>query len=165
MLELRDASVRLRPIRPEDAVAEQAFVASLSEQSRYLRFMQHLSALTPRMLARFTQVDYDREMAMIAVHGAPPNEKIVGVVRYAANPDHESAEFAVTVADDWHGKGLGKALMRSIIDIATRRGFRRLMGVVLSINAPMLRLAQALGFNAAADPNDREQVIVTLDLK
>src|SRR5207247_3167087 len=73
---LRDGSrLRVRPIRPEDATAEIAFVAALSDESRYLRFMHHLHELTPQMLARFTQVDYDRELALIALGGKPGAEK------------------------------------------------------------------------------------------
>src|SRR6266446_5725748 len=90
-------TLRVRPIRPEDAPMEREFVDGLSEQSRYLRFMQHLPALTPQMLARFTQIDYDREMALIALDG----EAIVAVARYVADPDWESAEFAIAVADAW----------------------------------------------------------------
>ena len=112
---------------------ERAFVAALSDESRYRRFMQHLSALTPQMLARFTQVDYDRELALIAIEGTPGREAIVGVARYVANPDQESAEFAVTVADAWHGRGLGSALMHMLIARAKKRGFLRLIGIVLAI--------------------------------
>lgn len=154
----------LRPIRPEDADLERAFVAGMSEESRYRRFMQHLTALTPQMLARFTQVDYDRELALIALAGSASEEAIVGVARYVGNPDRESAEFAIAVADAWHGRGLGTALMRALIACASSRGFTRLVGAVLAINEPMLALAAALGFVAAHDPNDPEQIIVTLEL-
>src|SRR5207247_1192061 len=76
-LTLKDLHLRVRPIRPEDAAMERAFVASLSDETRYLRFMQHLSALTPQMLARFTQLDYDRELALIAIEGVPGQEAMV----------------------------------------------------------------------------------------
>ena len=156
--------LRVRPIRPEDAAMERTFVDGLSDQSRYLRFMQHLPALTPQMLARFTQVDYDRELALVALEGARGREKIVGVGRYVGNPDRESAEFAIVVADAWHGRGLGRALMELLIARARKRGFAHLVGSVLAINASMLALAAALGFVAHHDPNDPEQMIVTLDL-
>ncbi|HSV24261.1 MAG TPA: GNAT family N-acetyltransferase [Xanthobacteraceae bacterium] len=154
------AMLRVRPIRPEDAVMEREFVDGLSEQSRYLRFMQHLPALTPQMLAHFTQIDYDREMALIALDG----EAIVAVTRYVADPDRESAEFAIAVADAWQGRGLGYALMQMLIQCAGKRGFKRLTGSVLTINAPMLALATALGFAAEPDPGAPEQFIVTLEL-
>jgi len=156
--------LKLRPIRPEDADLERAFVASMSEQSRYRRFMQHLPALTPQMLARFTQVDYDRELALIALDGAAPAEAIVAVARYVANPDRESAEFAIAVADAWHGRGLGRAMMRALIACAKRRGFRRLLGIVLASNEPMLALSRQLGFVAQRDRDDPDQIIVTLEL-
>ena len=158
------AVLKLRPIRPEDADIERAFVASMSEQSRYRRFMQHLPALTPQMLARFTQVDYDRELALIALDGAPPGEAIAAVARYVANPDHESAEFAIAVADAWHGRGLGRAMMRALITCAKKRGFHRLVGIVLASNEPMLALSRKLGFVAERDRDDPDQIIVTLEL-
>src|SRR5204863_2125139 len=114
-------ALRVRAIRPEDAVAERAFVAGLSEESRYMRFMHHLHELTPQMLARFTQVDYDRELALIAVDGRGRSEKIVAVARYVANPDAESAEFAVVVADALHRHGLGPAIMRLLVASARKR--------------------------------------------
>jgi acetyltransferase len=156
--------LKLRPIRPEDADLERAFVVGMSEQSRYRRFMQHLPALTPQMLARFTQVDYDRELALIALDGQAPAEAMVAVARYVGNPDHESAEFAIAVADAWHGRGLGRAMMQALIACAKRRGFRRLVGAVLASNGPMLALSRKLGFVARHDPDDPEQVIVTLEL-
>jgi acetyltransferase len=162
---LQDGSrLRVRPIRPEDAAAEVAFVAGLSDESRYLRFMYHLHELTPRMLARFTQVDYDRELALIALAGKPGDEKIVGVARYVANPDRESAEFAVVVADAWQGRGLGRALMGKLIASAKRRGFHRLIGSILGINASMQKLVRALGFRLRADLDDPEQLIAELEL-
>ena len=164
-LTLPDGSrLRVRPIRPEDAALEQAFVGGLSDQSRYMRFMQHLQNLTPQMLARFTQIDYDRELALVALDQAAGRECIVGVARYAANPDLESAEFAITIGDAWQGRGLGTALMRLLITSAVKGGFARLIGIVLRINAPMLRLANSLGFRELANPSDPEQVIVTLEL-
>jgi len=164
-LHLRSGQVlKLRPIRPEDADLERAFVAGMSDESRYRRFMQHLPALTPQMLARFTQVDYDRELALIALAGDPPAETIVAVARYVGNLDHESAEFAIAVTDAWHGRGLGRATMQVLIECARRRGFRRLVGVVLASNEPMLALSGKLGFVAQHDPDDPEQVVMTLEL-
>ncbi len=159
------ANLRVRPIRPEDAAMEQAFVAALSDRSRYMRFMQHLPGLTPQMLERFTQVDYDRELALVALDETADPEAIVAVARYVANWDRESAEFAIVVADDWQGRGLGFALMRMLIACARKRGFRRLVGSVLTINASMIGLMKSLGFVVAADPDDRDQVIVALELR
>jgi len=157
-------SLRVRPIRPEDAEMEQAFVGGLSEQSRYFRFMQHLPSLTPQMLARFTQVDYDRELALVALDDSSGTESIVAVVRYVANWDKESAEYAIALADAWQGRGLGYAMMKMLIECARRRGFKRLVGSVLAINQSMLGVVEALGFVSQHGPDDRELMIVTLEL-
>src|SRR5947199_5992949 len=156
--------LRVAPIRPEDATLERAFVDGLSEQSRYFRFMQHLPSLTPQMLARFTQVDYDRELALVALDDSSGTESIVAVVRYVANWDKESAEYAIALADAWQGRGLGYAMMKMLIERAHQRGFKRLVGSVLAINQAMLGVVKALGFVAQHDPDDRELMIVTLEL-
>jgi acetyltransferase len=165
---LRDGTVlHVRPIRPEDAELEQAFVHGLSEQSRYFRFFYRLHDLTPAMLARFTQVDYDREMALVAIDdgvasGSPPS--FVGVARYTTNPDGESAEFAVVVADAWQGRGVAQALMRRLIECAKRRSLTRLEGVVLRANTNMRKFCESLGFVLHDDPSEPEQVTLVLDL-
>jgi acetyltransferase len=136
------ARLDLRPMRPEDGELERAFFDSLSERSRYQRFMQVLPKLSPQMLARFTQLDYDRELALVALHEG----KFVGVGRYAPNADGETAEFALAVADDWQGKGLGRALLERLCTAARRAGFRALYGHILPANHDMLDLARRLGF-------------------
>ncbi len=161
-LHLRSGEVlKLRPIRPEDADLERAFVAGMSEESRYRRFMQHCPALTPQMLARFTQVDYDRELALIALDGDPPAEAIVAVARYVGNPDHESAEFAIAVADAWHGRGLGRAMMQALIGARRSVVFAVSSASCCASNEPMLAMCRKLGFVVEHDPDDPEQVIVT----
>src|SRR5258705_3753849 len=157
-------TLRVRPIRPEDAEMEQKFVGGLSEQSRYFRFLQHLPSLTPQMLARFTQVDYDRELALVALDESAGTESIVAVARYRATWDKENAEYAITLADAWQGRGLGYAMMKMLIECARRRGFKRLVGSVLVINQAMLGLDKALGFVAEHDPDDRELMIGTFEL-
>jgi acetyltransferase len=161
-------TLTIRPIRPEDAELEREFVEGLSPESRYLRFFYQLHQLTPAMLARFTQVDYDREMALVAVADvAHPHDhpSFVGVARYNANPDRESAEFAIVVADAWHRRGVARALMSRLIASARRRGFARLVGTVLQANTTMLDFVQRLGFTVHEDPDEAEQVIVSLDLR
>jgi acetyltransferase len=140
--------VTLRPIRPEDAQLEQAFVKRLSSESRYFRFMDTLRELTPLMLVRFTQIDYDREMAFVATVPEGGAETEVAVARYVANPDGESCEFALVVADDWQGRGLGRRLMEQLIAVARARGLRSMIGHVLAENRGMLALARKLGFVA-----------------
>jgi acetyltransferase len=142
----RGATVVVRPIRPEDAEIEQAFVRSLSPEAKYLRFMSTLKELTPSMLARFTQVDYDREMALIAVDESTGREVQIGVARYVINPDWESCEFAIVVSQHWQGHGLGRHLMLRLIDIARARGLKIMTGQILAANTRMLAMAKALGF-------------------
>ena len=162
---LRDGTtLAIRPIMPEDAEREREFVQSLSDESRYFRFFYQLHELTPGMLARFTQVDYDRELALVALARARETESIIGVARYIANPDHESAEFAIVVDDEWQGRGVARPLMEHLIAAARRRGVARLQGAVLKANQKMLRFTKALGFDAHDDPMDAEQVITELAL-
>ncbi|MFU8877868.1 MAG: GNAT family N-acetyltransferase [Wenzhouxiangellaceae bacterium] len=147
----------IRPIRPEDAALEQAFVRNLSERSRYFRFLQHLRELSSAMLARFTQIDYDREMALIAISRPDSGEEIqVGVARYVLDPDGNSCEFALTVADDWQGLGLGHHLMQCLMRVARERGAERIYGEVLSENHHMLDLMQRLDFAIHSSPDDPE---------
>ncbi len=161
----------LRPIQPEDGENLQRFVRGLSEQTRYYRFISAISELTPRMLARYTQIDYDREVALVATVPEPDDpspgrrgERIIGVVRYLLNPDRDTGEYAVVIADDWQGRGLGSRLMRTIVDVAARRGMRQLIGYVLGNNRPMLTMMQRLGFRVATDPDDPAMRLVIRDL-
>ena len=163
--DLRDGAViNVRPIRPEDAALEQAFVAGLSEESRFFRFFYRLHELTPAMLARFTQIDYDRELALVAVADSGGEPSFVGVARYITNPDQESAEFAVVVADAWQGRGVARILMERLIACAQRRGLLRMEGAVLKNNYNMIKFTAALGFVAHDDPSASDQVTVVRDL-
>ena len=105
----------VRPIRPEDAEMEQDFIRQLSNEAKYFRFMQALQELTPEMLVRFTQIDYDSEMAFIATreksYREGGKEEELGVARYVIGPDRRSCEFALVVSDQWQRKGLGHRLM------------------------------------------------------
>ncbi|MGD9888167.1 MAG: GNAT family N-acetyltransferase [Halothiobacillaceae bacterium] len=156
--------ITLRPIRPEDAEMEQAFVHELSDDSRYMRFMRALDELTPEMLMRFTQIDYDREMAFVAIYGEGEQAVEIGVARYSLQPDGESAEFAVVVSDAWQGAGLGSLLLEAVMDAARQRGVRVLMGEVLPHNTGMLKLAERMGFERLAGAFDDDVVHVTRKL-
>jgi len=152
-------NITIRPIRPEDADIEQAFVRKLSPQAKYFRFMQSLRELTPQMLVRFTQIDYDREMALIAVTEQDGQEVELAVARYAMNPDGESCEFALVVADQWQKRGLGSRLMSNLMEAAQARGYRKMEGEVLADNTPMLALVRSLGFEvhtSAEDPGVKQ---------
>jgi acetyltransferase len=153
--------VKIRPIRPEDASMEQAFVEGLSRETCRLRFLSSLRSLTPAMLARFTQIDYDREMAFVAVLEDEGGEREVAVCRYITLPDGESCEYAIVIADAWQGRGLGRILMTTIIDAARERGLKTMIGWVLAANTSMLRLCADLGFAATPDedPHTRRMVL------
>jgi acetyltransferase len=163
---LADGSeVLMRPIRPEDGRSEADFVANLSAESKYFRFMHGLDRLTPSMLARFTQIDYDREMAIVAVvPGEDGEDSFLGVARYVTNPDGSSCEFALTVADEWQARGVGPKLMDRLMDIARQRGLATMMGEVLAQNSRMLRMCKRLGFRSMRSPEDPEVIVVTRPL-
>lgn len=154
-------NILIRPIRPEDAEMEQEFVRNLSRESRYMRFMQSLRELTPDMLVRFTQIDYDREIAFVAIAREEGMDKEVGVCRYSINPDRQSCEFALVIADAWQGRGLGGLLMETLIDTARSRGLSMIIGEVLAENAGMLRLMSRLGFERQKSEMDDSIVVVT----
>lgn len=155
----------VRAIHPDDAQMLQRLVQQLSPESRFFRFASSAQELPPSMLARFTLIDYDREMALVAVVkdcNATANgeivetERIVGVSRYITNPDQSSCEFALLVADDFKGKGLGSRLMESIMDVARDKGLAEIEGLVLAKNSDMLDLMKNLGFTSkryAEDPD------------
>ena len=138
------ARLPVRPMRPEDADLEARFFQGLSERSRYQRFMQHLQSLPPGMLARFTQLDYDRELALVALD--PQRQRFIAVGRYSPTDDGTTAEFALTVADDWQGKGIGRALLERLCECARDAGYSALYGYILEANREMLDLAARLGF-------------------
>jgi acetyltransferase len=153
----------IRPIRPDDAEMLQTFVRSMSEESRYFRFASTMPELPARMLARYTLIDYDREMALVAVlkerHAVAEgqfeeSERIIGVSRYITNPDQTSCEFSLAVADDQKGQGLGSRLMLSIIEFARSKGLSEIDGLILANNGNMLRLMTSLGFTIRAFPED-----------
>ncbi|AEV26555.1 MULTISPECIES: bifunctional acetate--CoA ligase family protein/GNAT family N-acetyltransferase [Azospira] len=146
--------VVIRPIRPEDAEMEKEFVAHLSDESKYFRFMDTLRELTQSMLVRFTQIDYDREMAFVAVTEEDGKEVQVGVSRFVSNPDGETVEFALAVADGWQKRGVGRKLMSAIIECARAKGYRAVVGDVLALNSKMFKLMTSLGFTIHPHPED-----------
>ena len=154
-LQLSDGTnITIRPIRPEDASLEQSFVHELSPQSKYFRFMQGLNELTQQMLIRFTQLDYSRELALIAVLDSHEKEIELGVARYVINPDGDSCEFALVVADKWQNRGIGSHLMGELIKSARQCGIKRMEGEILVDNHNMIKLTQTLGFNLQACTDD-----------
>lgn len=151
----------IRPIRPEDADQMQTFIRELSEESRYLRFVSMMRELTPKMLARYTYVDYHRELALVATTIVPnpenrglPKEIIIGLAHYLRNADGVGAEYALVISDDWQGHGLGRKLMSKLLDEAKDQGLDYIEGVVLSNNKPMLGLMTSIGLINDPDPED-----------
>ncbi len=153
----------VRPIRPEDAVMEREFVNGLSERSRFLRFMYALSEITAEMLSRFTQIDYDREMALIALVPAADGNRQIGVARYVTYPDGRGCEFAIVVSDDYHRQGIARQLLSDLIDVARDRRLEYMDGIVLRQNENMVALAESLGFDVERSTDDPE--LVSLQLK
>ncbi|KXW56697.1 GNAT family N-acetyltransferase [Ferrovum sp. PN-J185] len=157
--------IHIRPIRPEDAEMEQEFVKNLSEDSRYFRFLDALKELPRSLLVRFTQLDYATEMALIATTTIDNQEKQLGVARYTTNPDGESCEFALVIADQYQGQGLGTTLMNELILCAQSRGLYFMTGEVLGNNTGMLHLMHTLGFTSTIAPDEPSLRVVTLDLR
>jgi RimJ/RimL family protein N-acetyltransferase len=146
-LELRDGRcVTLRAVRPQDKDAIQPFIKGLSEASRYTRFMSALRELSPQMLERAVNPNQASELQLVAVVGEGAQEKIVGGARYGSSAGSRDCEFAVTVADEWHGLGLARQLLEALMRAARARGFERMEGYILASNARMLGLAKRLGF-------------------
>jgi acetyltransferase len=153
--QLADATdITIRPIRPEDAALVKKFVHDLSEESKYFRFMNSVQELTEDMLARLTQLDYSREMALIAVVEEAGVEVEIGVARYAINPDGDTCEFALVVADNVAGKGLGQKLMVQLMEAARSKGLSTIEGEVLNNNHRMLKLMTRLGFSIKSSEDD-----------
>ncbi|HDN9020960.1 TPA: bifunctional acetate--CoA ligase family protein/GNAT family N-acetyltransferase [Aeromonas salmonicida] len=139
--------VLLRPIRPEDEPAHKQFVLKVSDEDRYKRFFADVGELGHEELARMTQIDYDREMAFVAVgQDGAFSQQILGVVRAISNPDQSDAEFAILVRSDLKGLGLGKLMMEKIVRYARERGIGQLSGMTMPSNRGMINLAKRLGF-------------------
>jgi acetyltransferase len=171
-IQLKDgAALHLRPIRPDDADRERALITAMSDVSRYFRFLHPVSELSADTIARFTQLDYGREMAIVAiVSSSPTNASIghgqfAGVARYYPNLDRTSVEFAVAVADEWQGRGLGNALMRVLIEAARSAAYVAMEGTILPQNQGMLKLATALGFSVEPTSDEVGTIKVSLALR
>jgi acetyltransferase len=156
-------TIELRPIRPEDGPQHEAFAARLNPEDIRLRFFSARRTLERSELARLTQIDYDREMAFLAVGGDDRTETL-GVVRAVADPDNEEAEFAIIIRPDAQQRGLGQLLMRKMIGHLKQRGTRRMSGLVLRENHGMRELAQAMGFTVDAEGSDAHELRVVLAL-
>jgi acetyltransferase len=141
--------ITIRVIRPEDEPTTIALFETFSEQTIRLRYFSLLKRLTHDSLIRLCHLDYDREMALVAVQKTADGPKFLGVSRYYLDPESMSAEYAVVVGDPWQKSGLGRHLMQRLIDVAKQRGVRRLRGPVLRENRGMLALAKELGMTVS----------------
>lgn len=157
------ATVTVRAIRATDLGHMREFVQHLSRHSAYLRL---LSPRTPTEdeMRHWTDVDGEHEFALVATVAEGEGERQVGVARYVKEPGSDAAEFAIVLADDWQGRGLGRELLVQLIDAAARHGVQRLFGVTLSENRSMVALARKLGFRTRRSPESAMLMVVERDL-
>jgi len=159
---LRDgALVALRPIRPEDEPLLHDLAAHMTPEDLRLRFFAPMHDIPHTLAVRLTHLDYDREMALAAMH----EKTVLGIARYAAGSDRGAAEYAIAVRSDWKGRGLGYLLMQRLIEVARQRGIGELTGIVLRENKPMLARCREFGFALTADPADASVVRVAKSLR
>jgi acetyltransferase len=155
--------VLIRPMKPEDEPLVADLLDNCSEQTIYFRYFQVIKSWPHQALIRFTQNDYDREIGIAAI-GLPPGPTIMmGVGRLVMTPERDAAEFAVIVADPWHGKGLGEKLIERVMEIAKENGVRTLAGDVLPENRPMLALVKKMGFKLLRTADAACRVELDLD--
>ena len=155
----------LRPIRPEDEPAYRKMFARMTPEDIRMRFFMAKREVSPEMAARLTQIDYDRDMALVLAEPGPAGESaIYGSVRISADPDGERAEYAISLRSDMSGQGLGPMLMRRIIDYGRRRGLKEIFGTVLRENRPMLKVCELFKFSHHTSPHDPGVVEVRLAL-
>ncbi len=143
--------VTFRMTHPEDAERQQAFIIGLSERSRYLRFFSGIEKLPPSVLEAFTHPDYPYSYAVVAMIPDGDDQRQIGVARYAPTGTDGVAEFAVVIADDFQGQGIGGRLMHLLILAASVGGIHRLEGLILKENEGMLALAEKVGFTVSHD--------------
>ena len=162
---LRDGShVTIRMLHKEDAGLERSFIERLSPESRRMRFLGQVGGADEAFFQKLTDLDYRHDMAFVALVERDGAMREIGVSRYALSSDGKSCECAVTVSDDWQGKGLGTVLMRHLIDIARERGIDSMVSFDAAENWRMQELAHDLGFTREPDPDDPTQVIHRLRL-
>ncbi|WP_418642960.1 bifunctional acetate--CoA ligase family protein/GNAT family N-acetyltransferase [Vibrio chaetopteri] len=146
-LTLRDETqVLLRPIRPEDEPYHADFINNVTKEDLYKRFFSDVGEFNHEALANFTQIDYDREMAFVAVDMSQQTPHIIGVSRVLVTPDNSDAEFAILIRSDLKGNGLGRILMNKVIDYCKSKQTKQISGMTMPTNRGMLTLAQKLGF-------------------
>lgn len=153
----------VRPMRPNDASLYPEFLARVTPEDLRLRFLAPLRTLSSETIVRLSQLDYDREIAFVALE--PGTGALAGIVRYSTDPDHITAEYGVLVRSDLQGRGLGRALMRLLIEYARADGLSELTGLVLLENGDMLDIAEALGFRRVSGDPEPGIVKIALPLR
>lgn len=143
---LADQRVVIRPVLPQDADLTDAFFKNLSPTARYQRFLSPMRLLPPGLLERLTQVDYSEHLALVAEVFEEGRETVIAEARYARLPDHATAEFAISVAEAWRGRGLASLLLGKLLCRAAAAGIGRLTGETLASNDSMLALARKAQF-------------------
>ena len=153
VVQWRGAALTLRPIRPEDGDAHLKFFSLLDPVDVRFRMFSTARELQPSQLARMTQIDYDREMAFVAVQRCEDgSDETLGVARAVADPDNINAEFAIIIRSDLKGLGLGQMLMTRLIAYFRQRGTQAIIGEALSDNHAVIELTQNLGFEMHSRP-------------
>jgi acetyltransferase len=162
---LRDGrAVHVRAILPSDEEEILQAFDRLGSHSRYMRFMHSVREVNVARLRTALNSMPEKGLAIVATVPAEDGIDIVGSATFMVGTG-DDCEFATTVAEDWAGAGLGRALMTILIDAARRRGLREMVGFVLAENQPMLRLATRLGFAVKRDPDDFSVCICRLSLR
>jgi acetyltransferase len=144
----------VRPIRWDDGPRLNELLVRLSDESRFMRFMLNIKEHSAEQLARFTQIDTQKDAAIAAVTLDQGKEKIIGVARFMLLPKGNSAEFAVVVADEFQNMGIGWRLMNDLCEIARKHHLDQIEGLILAQNFGMLKLMAGLGFTIEHDPED-----------
>ncbi|MDO4905717.1 MAG: bifunctional acetate--CoA ligase family protein/GNAT family N-acetyltransferase [Lautropia sp.] len=153
----------MRPIRPDDATRLSTFFDGLTAETRLWRFLHPIRVMSPQMVARFTQVDYDRDMALVAVEADKgPDAPLIGVARYIREPNESRCEYAIVVTDSWQGRGVARVLMEHLIELARANGLDTMIGLVHGNNTKMLNFMRGLGFQVTKDPDEPELRQTTL---
>ncbi|HLX22705.1 MAG TPA: GNAT family N-acetyltransferase [Usitatibacter sp.] len=160
-LSIAGQRVEIRPVRPSDAGRVAEFAGSLSDETWRLRFFGGRVAITDGMLDRATRVDYRNHLALVASSEA----RMIAGARYVASEGDTACEFAIVVADDWQGRGLGRVMMRKLIEAAKATPFATMVGYVAAGNRGMRGLCRSFSFTDRAVPGDMRTRIVELELR
>jgi acetyltransferase len=160
---LKDGTeVVIRPIRPEDEPLWLDFIKGLSEEALRNRFFYKLQEITHEMIIRYCNIDYDREVGLVAELSKDQQKRLIGISRIIMDPDKKNGEFAIVIADEYQGKGLGHKLVDMLIGISCDQGLDEIHGLVLSSNTKMLELCAGLGFNMRHLSGDETRVWMNL---